>query len=64
MTISKQKFNVDYANTAIFQDGLRDFLEYRDLGITEASNGAYKAHVLRVKKNFKGDQDMHHYLLQ
>ena len=59
MKISKQKFNVDYANKATFQDGLREFLEYRDLGITDASNGAYKAHVLRVKKEFKGDQEMH-----
>ena len=50
MTISKQKFNVDYASKAKFQDGLREFLEYRDLGIADASNGAYKAHVLRVKK--------------
>ena len=54
-----QKFNVNYAVNAKYQDGLRDFLEYRDLGISDASNGDYKAHILRVKDNFKGDQEMH-----
>ena len=56
---TKQKFNVSVAENASYKDGLRDFLEYRDLGISEASNGDYKAHILRVKKNFKGDQEMH-----
>ena len=59
MSNTKQKFNVDVASKATYQNGLRDFLEYRDLGISEASNGEYKAHVLRVKKKFKGDQEMH-----
>ena len=54
-----QKFNVNYAVNAKYQDGLRDFLEYRDLSISDASNGDYKAHILRVKDNFKGDQEMH-----
>ena len=54
-----QKFIVNYAVNAKYQDGLRDFLEYRDLGISDASNGDYKAHILRVKDNFKGDQEMH-----
>jgi len=54
-----QKFNVNYAVNAKYQDGLRNFLEYRDLGISDASNGDYKAHILRVKDNFKGDQEMH-----
>ena len=56
---TKQKINVSVAENASYKDGLRDFLEYRDLGISEASNGDYKAHILRVKKNFKGDQEMH-----
>jgi mannose-6-phosphate isomerase-like protein (cupin superfamily) len=54
-----QKFNVNYAVNAKYQDGLRDFLEYRDLSISDASNGDYKVHILRVKDNFKGDQEMH-----
>jgi mannose-6-phosphate isomerase-like protein (cupin superfamily) len=59
MSEVKQKFNVSYADKATFKNGLRDFLEYRDLGVSEASNGEYKAHVLRVKKDSHGDQDMH-----
>ena len=59
MSNNKQKFNVNIADKAIYKDGLRDFLEYRDLGISDATNGNYRAHVLRVKKNYKGDQEMH-----
>ena len=59
MSDNKQKFNVNIADEAIYKDGLRDFLEYRDLGISEATNGDYRAHVLRVKKDCKGDQEMH-----
>ena len=59
MSKTKQKFNVNIADKAIYKDGLRDFLEYRDLGISEATDGDYRAHVLRVKKDCKGDQDMH-----
>ena len=50
MSNNKQKFNVNIADKAIYKDGLRNFLEYRDLGISEATNGDYRAHVLRVKK--------------
>ncbi len=59
MSNNKQKFNVNIADKAIYKDGLRDFLEYRDLEISEATNGDYRAHVLRVKKDYKGDQEMH-----
>ena len=59
MSDNKQKFNVNIADKAIYKEGLRDFLEYRDLGISEATNGDYRAHVLRVKKDCKGDQEMH-----
>ena len=59
MSNNKQKFNVNIADKAIYKDGVRDFLEYRDLGISEATNRNYRAHVLRVKKDYKGDQEMH-----
>ena len=54
-----QKFNVSHAKDAEYKDGLREFFEYRDLGINDASNGDYHAHILRVKSDQKGDQDMH-----
>ena len=55
----KQTFSVSYAKDAVFTNGLRDFLEYRDLGIARATNGRFRAHVQRVKKDHKGDQDLH-----
>ena len=55
----KQTFSVSYAKDAVFTDGLRNFLEYRDLGIARATNGRFRAHVQRVKKDHTGDQDLH-----
>lgn len=59
MNKNTQKFNVSHAKDAEYKDGLREFFEYRDLGINDASNGDYHAHILRVKSDHKGDQDMH-----
>jgi mannose-6-phosphate isomerase-like protein (cupin superfamily) len=59
MSKEQQKFSVSYANDAVFAEGLRDFLEYRDLGIETATNGQFRAHVVRVKKDHPGDHDMH-----
>ena len=59
MNKNTQKFNVSHAKDAEYKDGLREFFEYRDLGINDASNGEYHAHILRVKSDQKGDQDMH-----
>lgn len=43
-------FSTSFAKDAAFKDGLRSFLEYRDLGVADATGGAFRAHVLRVKK--------------
>ncbi|MBI1394928.1 MAG: cupin [Betaproteobacteria bacterium] len=60
MTALKQKFSVSYAKDAVYKDGLREFLEYRDLGIADATHGQYRAHVIRVKADHRGtDHDMH-----
>ena len=42
-------FSTSYAKDAQWDDGLRDFFEYRDLGVINATGGAFKAHILRVK---------------
>lgn len=44
------KFSVSLAKDARYEEGLRSFLEYRDLGIKDATHGRFKAHVLRMKK--------------
>lgn len=44
------KFSVSMVRDAQFDSGLRPFLEYRDLGIKNATHGQFGAHVIRVKK--------------
>jgi mannose-6-phosphate isomerase-like protein (cupin superfamily) len=59
MSSDSQTFSVSYAKDATYAPGLRDFLEYRDLGIAKATHGQFRAHVMRVKKDHTGDQDLH-----
>ena len=59
MSNEEQKFSANYAKDADFKPGLRDFLEYRDLGIADATHGQFRAHVIRVKNDQTGDQDFH-----
>src|SRR3974390_756473 len=59
MSKEKQKFSVSYAKDGAYKNGLRDFIEYSDRGIANAPHGQFRAHVVRVKKDRKGDQDMH-----
>jgi mannose-6-phosphate isomerase-like protein (cupin superfamily) len=60
MSEQKQKFSVSYAKDAVYQQGLRSFMEYRDLGIADATNGKVHAHILRIKDEDKGtDHDLH-----
>ena len=51
---TEQKFHVSKASDAAFGDGLRPYFEYRDLGINDATNGKFKAHLLRVKSSEGG----------
>lgn len=39
---------VTHADAATFKTGLRGFFSYRDLGVHEASGGAFGAHVIRA----------------
>ena len=41
-------FNVQHVEDAEFKgDGLRPYFEYRDLGIKDATNGDFHAHIIR-----------------
>lgn len=44
-----QRFHVSKASEREFKNGLRPYFEYGDLGMSEATNGAFKAHMIRVK---------------
>ena len=45
---TQQKFAVNHLNNSDFKPGLRSYAHYRDLGMTEATNGAVQAHVIRL----------------
>src|ERR1044071_2935861 len=49
MAMSEQThaFSTSFASDAVYKTGLRSFMEYRDLGIEAATNGQYRAHVIR-----------------
>ena len=49
-TVTDMDFSVSMAKDAQFEAGLRSFLEYRDLGIKQATHGQFRAHVIRMKK--------------
>ena len=48
------KFNV-HKNDGDFSDGLRGFFEYRDLGISDATDGKVNAHVIRALPGHEKD---------
>jgi len=55
----KQLFSASLAKDAVYRPGLRSFMEYRDLGIEQATHGQFRAHVIRVKADAPGNHDMH-----
>jgi mannose-6-phosphate isomerase-like protein (cupin superfamily) len=59
MSEPKQRFSVSRAEGAVYQTGLRSFMEYRDLGIADATHGKVRAHVIRIKKDGPGAHDLH-----
>ena len=59
MSGEKQLFNVSLAKDAVYKTGLRSFMEYRDLGIEQATHGQVRAHVIRVKPESAGNHDLH-----
>ena len=50
MSGKEQTFSYSLAKDAKFGTGLRDYIEYRDLGFSESTNGQVQAHVLRAVK--------------
>ena len=59
MSDAKQLFSVSRADGAVYKTGLRSFMEYRDLGIADATHGQFRAHVIRIKKDGPGAHDLH-----
>jgi len=59
MSEAKQRFSVSRAEDAVYKTGLRTFMEYRDLGIEQATQGRFRAHVIRIKNDSHGAHDLH-----
>lgn len=58
------EFAVSHAADARFRrDGLRDFFEYRDLGIARATGGRFHAHVIRARPGGEGGSGWHRHAL-
>ena len=51
----KQKFHVSHHNEADFDQGLRTYGKYRDLGLSGATGGMVQAHVIRFIPPFKAE---------
>ena len=47
--MSEHKFCANLAKDAAWEEGLRGFFTYRDLGIKHATGGAFNAHVVKLK---------------
>ena len=55
MNAIKSNFSVTHRDDLTFKtEGLRDYFEYRDLGIKESTKGAMVAHIIRAAKPFDG----------
>ena len=54
-------FSVSHAASSTFESGLREFFDYRDLGIKDATDGRVVAHVIRAAKGaeFSGQPHLH-----
>jgi quercetin dioxygenase-like cupin family protein len=59
MSEPKQLFSASLAKDAVYTTGLRSFMEYRDLGIANATHGKFRAHVVRIKADAPGSHDLH-----
>jgi len=61
-TRPKHKFTVSHHREQDFDQGLRTYAKYRDLGIAPATGGMVQAHVIRMTKPFEeGDVAIPHY---
>ena len=58
MSETKQSFCAHFAKDSTYDAGLRGFFEYRDLGISKATNGAFHAAIGRVKAGHEGNLDI------
>lgn len=57
----KGKFHLSHERDAGWEVGLRDYFEYRDLGMTGPTGGRLRAHVIRPTDAEKETGDLHYH---
>ena len=57
--MNAEHFVATHAQGATFERGLRSFFEYRDLGITQATEGRVVAHVIRAAQGAEFSSQPH-----
>jgi quercetin dioxygenase-like cupin family protein len=62
-SFGKGKFHVTHESDSEFETGLRDYFDYRDLGMVEATGGMLRAHVIRPSGSSKDTGDLHYHVL-
>ncbi len=62
-SFAKSKFHVTHEHDSEFETGLRDYFDYRDLGMAEATGGKLRAHVIRPSGPFEKAGDLHYHVL-
>ena len=64
-TWKNQAFTICHADDGAFEGkGLRPFFEYRQLGIAEATNGSFGAHVIRAVPGMESPAEWHSHDLE
>jgi quercetin dioxygenase-like cupin family protein len=62
-SFAKGKFHVTHERDSEFETGLREYFDYRDLGMVEATGGKVRAHVIRPAGHTKDSGDLHYHVL-
>ncbi|HYE91064.1 MAG TPA: cupin domain-containing protein [Terriglobales bacterium] len=63
MDFAKGKFGVTHASSAEWDEGLRQYFAYRDLGMVAPTGGKLRAHVIRPNGPCPGPGDLHYHTL-
>jgi len=62
-SFARGKFHVTHERDAEFEEGLRGYFAYRDLGMAAATGGKLLAHVIRPSGPFEKPGDLHYHVL-
>ena len=59
----KGRYHVSHERDAYWDEGLRPYFKYRDLGMVDATRGKVRAHVIAPTGPCQGPGDVHHHAL-